>query len=408
MCRDQNSSCITSVNIKMGGFPRSQPGNGMLCRRLPGEPGPARWLPPGSTELAAVAVALPSIRSPPRASQASAELRPGGKKVGAIVRRMAAPWKECLQLASQKKPPPKIPEQSPHHLPPLLSLLEKRQELADVDRSLQAQKKVFQTTMAALKERRGQLEQKRQELKGSFHRFDKFLQDSEARRNSTLRRAVEERHRAGRHEAEALRLRRQLEELQRERARLQRRLQLLEPCAHLLERVLDQLPEFQEVPELVARFDALADTLAALKLTERQRLAELEEARTRLRRLRDAWQDELLQLGQRRAQLLELLDAARERTLHWESKWVQIQNTAAEKTLLLGRTRMSALNLFQSVCQHQRQPPALDIEDTEGQLEQVKLFILDLSAMLASLPRAEPVAPAQWPDPVHWHLVTSA
>ena len=35
---------------------------------------------------------------------------------------------------------------------------------------------VFQTTMAALKERRGQLEQKRQELKGSFHRFDKFLQ----------------------------------------------------------------------------------------------------------------------------------------------------------------------------------------------------------------------------------------
>nr|KAF6464505.1 cilia and flagella associated protein 73 [Rousettus aegyptiacus] len=32
---------------------------------------------------------------------------------------------------------------------------------------------------------------------------------------------------------------------------------------------------------------------------------------------------------------------------------------------------MSALNLFQLVCQHQRQPPALDVEDTEGQLEQV-------------------------------------
>jgi hypothetical protein len=33
---------------------------------------------------------------------------------------------------------------------------------------------------------------------------------------------------------------------------------------------------------------------------------------------------------------------------------------------------MSALNLFQLVCLHQRQPPNLDIEDTEGQLEQVK------------------------------------
>ena len=76
-------------------------------------------------------------------------------------------------------------------------------------------------------------------------------QDSEARRNRTMRRAVEERHRAGRQEAEALRLRRQLEELQRERARLQRRLQLLEPCAHLLERVLDQLPEVSALQEVL-------------------------------------------------------------------------------------------------------------------------------------------------------------
>ena len=43
---------------------------------------------------------------------------------------------------SSLSPSRKIPEQSPHHLPPLLSLLEKRQELADVDQSLQAQKKV--------------------------------------------------------------------------------------------------------------------------------------------------------------------------------------------------------------------------------------------------------------------------
>lgn len=35
---------------------------------------------------------------------------------------------------------------------------------------------VFQTTMAALKLRREQLEQKEQEIKGSFVRFDKFLQ----------------------------------------------------------------------------------------------------------------------------------------------------------------------------------------------------------------------------------------
>ncbi|XP_066116620.1 cilia- and flagella-associated protein 73 [Saccopteryx bilineata] len=299
---------------------------------------------------------------------------------------MAVPWKEYFRPALQEKPPLKIPEQNPNHFPPVLCLLEKRRELENADQGLRAQKEVFQTSMAVLRERWEQLEQKEQELKGSFVRFDKFLKDTESRRSRAMRRAAEERHRADRQEAKALRLRAQLEELRRERARLRRGLQHLEPCARLLEQVLEQLPEFQEVPELVARFDTLADTLATLRLTERQRRAELEEARARLQGLRATWQDELLRQGQRRAQLLERLEAARERTLHWESKWVQIQNTAAEKTLLLGLTRLSTLNLFQLVCQHQKQPPALDIQDTEGQLEQVKLFILDLTAMLANLP----------------------
>ncbi|XP_007936466.1 cilia- and flagella-associated protein 73 [Orycteropus afer afer] len=244
---------------------------------------------------------------------------------------MARPWEEYFQLALQEKLSRKILEQKVHHFPPVLQLLEKKQELADADQALQTQKEVFQTKMAALQQRWQELEEKERELKGSFFRFDKFLQDAEARRS-----------------------------------------------------------RFQEVPELVARFDGLANTQAALRRTEREQLAELEVARARLQRLRDTWQDEVLWQGQRRAQLQERLEEARERTLHWESKWIQIRNTAAEKTLLLGRTRMAALNLFQVVCQHRRQPPTLDLEDTEGQLEQVKLFIRDLSGMLASLPQAKP------------------
>lgn len=87
--------------------------------------------------------------------------------------------------------------------------------------------------------------------------------------------------------------------------------------------------QFQEVPELVARFDGLANTQAVLRLSERRRLTELEEAGAQLHRLRDAWQEELLQLGQQRAQLVERLEAAREHTLHavrlasWEEAGAQ-------------------------------------------------------------------------------------
>lgn len=66
-----------------------------------------------------------------------------------------------------------------------------------------------------------------------------------------------------------------------------------------------------------------------------------------------------------------------------ESKWTQIQNTAAAKTLLLGRTRMSVLNLYQLVRLRQSQPLALDVEDTEGQLEEVRLSV--------SLPTQHPI-----------------
>ncbi|XP_008845716.1 cilia- and flagella-associated protein 73 isoform X7 [Nannospalax galili] len=244
---------------------------------------------------------------------------------------MAVGWEEYFQLTFREKLPTKPLEQTVDHFPPLLQLLEKRQELLAADQGLQAQKdhrpptlphKEFHTKMAALNQRWAQLEQKEEELRGSFVRFDKFLQDAEARRGRALQRAAEEQQRAHRREAEALRLRTQLEALQRERARKQRRLRRLEPCARLLERVLELLPE--------------------------------------------------------------------------ESRWTQIQNTAAAKTLLLGRTRMSALNLYQLVRLRQGQLPALDVEDTEGQLEQGGQRL------------SSPIPPGSCPEPpegIDWSLV---
>lgn len=69
----------------------------------------------------------------------------------------------------------------------------------------------------------------------------------------------------------------------------------------------------------MARFDGLVDTQAALKLAERKRQVELDETHAQLYRLRETKQDELLRLGQQRAQLREQLEAARERTLQWVS-----------------------------------------------------------------------------------------
>lgn len=58
-----------------------------------------------------------------------------------------------------------------------------------------------------------------------------------------------------------------------------------------------------------------------------------------------------------------------------ESKWTEIQNTASEKTLFLGLTRMAVLNLYHLVRLKQGRRKALDVKDVEGQLEEVRYSV---------------------------------
>lgn len=183
----------------------------------------------------------------------------------------------------------------------------------------------------------------------------------------------------------------------------------------------------------MTRFESLVDTQAALKRAELRRQVEMEVTRARLLSLQKEKQDNLLRLNQERTRLCEKLEAARELTQQWvrvpgdpparlarglrhqrqclpplrrttwvhllgryrasrtlgpglhsmafwacvlqESRWTEVQNTASEKTLLLGRLRMAVLNLYQLVRLKQGQKQALAVEDIEGQLEEVRYSV---------------------------------
>uniref|UniRef100_A0A8B9QDP5 Coiled-coil domain containing 42 n=1 Tax=Apteryx owenii TaxID=8824 RepID=A0A8B9QDP5_APTOW len=55
-----------------------------------------------------------------------------------------------------------------------------------------------------------------------------------------------------------------------------------------------------------------------------------------------------------------------------ESHWAHIQNTAAEKTLLLGTIKMATLNLFQCVSKQLKKSLNVPVEDTHRQLDMVE------------------------------------
>ncbi|WP_411017660.1 hypothetical protein, partial [Salmonella sp. s51090] len=73
----------------------------------------------------------------------------------------------------------------------------------------------------------------------------------------------------------------------------------------------------------------------------------------------------------------------------WESVWTHIKNTAAKKTLLLGRIKMATHNLFQLVNRHQKQSGSTEL--TEEQLSKIQTFIMDLTQITTEIKRAEAI-----------------
>ena len=89
------------------------------------------------------------------------------------------------------------------------------------------------------------------------------------------------------------------------------------------------------------------------------------------------------------AQLQTSLEKTQSRAAYWDNKWTRIQDTAAKKTLQLGRIKMSTHNLVGVINRHENKTATattaggLDVaETTERQLERIETFITDLANII--------------------------
>nr|XP_020833756.1 cilia- and flagella-associated protein 73 isoform X3 [Phascolarctos cinereus] len=174
--------------------------------------------------------------------------------------------------------------------------------------------------MSALKQRREALDQKEDDLKASMVRFDKFLKDTEAKQSRSLRRAEEGRQTAAQKEAEAMALKKELEGLIKKKEQLERRLHKYRPFARYLEQVVAQSEEFQEIPELMARFSGLSETHAILAEREQALHKAVEDARAELLKLVEEKNDEILHQNNKLADLQLQLEDVRTQALQWVNK----------------------------------------------------------------------------------------
>lgn len=159
-----------------------------------------------------------------------------------------------------------------------------------------------------------------------------------------------------------MKLETQLEELLSRRGLLNTKLDKHEIFATFMEKVLDSSEEFSEVREIIDRYNTLVAT--HLDLLDREQNNQVcfefflsvddnffkdnsEQERTRLLRFTEEKNNQILHYNNQLAQLQTKLDKAQSNAVKWESKWTHIQNTAAKKTLLLGRIKIATHNLYQ-------------------------------------------------------------
>ncbi|XP_052802473.1 coiled-coil domain-containing protein 42 homolog isoform X2 [Mya arenaria] len=309
---------------------------------------------------------------------------------------MAVSLEEYFRTTFEDKLLVKMPEREDDHLTPATRLLEKRREMAEVEQALAAQKEEFQMKMESLQQRREELERKEYQLKKSLLQFDKFLKDNDSKKARAVKKANDEREMKRQKEKEIEKLKVETDDFNKNKEKLKRKLENYSVFHKYMEKALERGEEFHEMRDVIARYDTLTATHEDLLKSDQKNQDVIERHRQNLMKYVEEKDNEILGFNNQLSSLQTRLDDAQSDAVKWESQWTHIKNTAAKKTLELGRIKMATHNLYQLVKRHQKQ--AAGAEETPDQLNQIQMFLEDLTDIVHDLKRQDTLTTSVGPS----------
>jgi len=250
------------------------------------------------------------------------------------------------------------------------SLLEKRRQMYEVQDALENQKNRFMKDEEQFRKKEEQLRAKDLSLQHQLFRFNKFLQDNEAKRRRAETRAAEEAAQIRQREEEMRDLEKQLEESRQQCTELEEEVTKNMKYEEFLERVKDTCEEYSEIQDLVTRYDTLESANKDLMEIQTQSDNRIEELRNEFQNYRKEQEMEMLAFTNKIAALqqeLEETQKTRQQLVHQVDEATQEDSL---HSLYFGRILMSVENLYlrcttkRKNIQHATTP--MDDEGTKG------------------------------------------
>ncbi|XP_072921605.1 coiled-coil domain-containing protein 42 homolog isoform X2 [Hemitrygon akajei] len=281
-----------------------------------------------------------------------------------------------------------MPSQATIFATSAMQLLEKRRELAEVEADLANQKEEFQVKCKILKQRREDLMKKEEELKQSIQKFDKFLKENDAKKMRAKSKRVTETELIKQKDKDILKLQYEQDLLIRKREDLKKKVEAYTIYPKYLEKVIKVSSEFQNIQMVNHRFEALFHAYDTLLQKYQGNQEIMKTIKMDLNNFITEKSNENMKYQNKLAALKISLEAAKSKTLKWESTWVHIQNTAAKRTLDLGMIKMAIFNLYTHVKNIDMDIDTVT-EDTDAQLTVVQEYIMQLREIMQDFKRME-------------------
>jgi hypothetical protein len=229
---------------------------------------------------------------------------------------------------------------------PATRLLEKLRQMYEVQDALEAQKARFAKDEEQFKKREENLRARDLHLQHQLIRFNKFLQDNEAKRRRAENRSAEEQLQIKQKDDEIRELEVQLEDLSRQCVDLDEEVKRNMKYEEFLERAKEYSDDFSEIQDLLTRYETLEAAHRDLVRSQALSKSRNEEVRQEFQNYQKESANEILGHTTMTASLQSELEASETLRQQLQLDAEEATHGDSEQSLFLGKIIMSVENLF--------------------------------------------------------------